>query len=71
MAELVTVLFFAEVCADLRMSQTTGKRLKRAGAFPIPEILPRLDRKDRYSSRDVEAFKAREGGGVRLVRRRA
>ena len=63
------VMFFHEVCKELRVSPTTGKRLIRAGMFPIPEP-PSLDKRPRYSSRDGEAYKARETG-LRPMRRRA
>jgi hypothetical protein len=63
------VLFLAEVCVRLRISVSTAKRLRRRGAFPIPE-LPSLDKRARFSSRDVDAWLAREGT-VRLLRRRA
>jgi len=56
----LSVLFLADVCARLRISLTTAKRLRRAKAFPIPE-LPSLDKRARFSSRDVDAFVAREG----------
>jgi hypothetical protein len=35
------------------------QKLRKAGAFPIPE-LPKLDRRHRYSRRDVIAFLERE-----------
>ena len=71
MADVTTILLFSDVCRELRISETTGKRRRRAGTFPIPEILPHLDRRPRYSSRDVEAFKARETNTFSIVRRRA
>jgi Helix-turn-helix domain len=52
------VLFDADICDELRISRTTLKRLRRARAFPIPE-LPSLDKKHRYARIDVEAFLAR------------
>lgn len=70
MADDVVPLFFAEVCALLRISTRTGKRLRRAGTFPIPE-LPKLDKRSRYSSRDVDAFNARETTFRQLGRRTA
>lgn len=66
----LTVLFLVDVCERLRISLTTAKRLRRAGAFPLPE-LPSLDRKVRYSSRDLDAFLAREGTTLRLMRKRS
>jgi hypothetical protein len=55
-----SVLFDADVCRELRISHTTLKRLRKHGAFPIPE-LPALDKRHRYSRRDVEAYLNREG----------
>lgn len=52
-----TVLFLDDVCRELRVSRTTVKRLRRHGAFPIPEM-PSLDKRPRWSSDAVEAFKA-------------
>jgi predicted site-specific integrase-resolvase len=67
-SELPAVLFDDDICRALRISLTTLKRLRRAGAFPIPE-LPSLDKRHRYSPRDLEAYLARQHGPV-LVRRR-
>ena len=70
---MADVLFLPEVCKHLRISLTTAKRLRRAGAFPIPE-LPALDKRPRFSSRDVDAYVAREGQqphpSMQLARRR-
>jgi hypothetical protein len=44
----------------------TIQRLRKHRGFPIPEILPQLDRKHRYARRDVLAYLSREN--VRLVR---
>lgn len=68
MSETASIMFFDEVCERLRVSQRTGKRLRRVGAFPIPE-LPRLDKRPRFSSRDVEAYLNREHG-LTMTRRR-
>lgn len=51
----IAVYFAEDVCARLGMSRTTLKRLRRAEAFPIPE-LPPLDRRPRWSIEEVEAF---------------
>jgi hypothetical protein len=56
---LPAVLFDEDVCGVLRISLTTLKRRRHAGAFPIPE-LPLLDKRHRYARADVEAFLARE-----------
>ena len=60
MAEALAVLLDADICRELRISLTTLKRLRRHGAFPIPE-LPPLDKRHRYARRDVDAYLAREG----------
>jgi hypothetical protein len=62
------VMFDADICAELRISLTTLKRLRRHRAFPIPE-LPSLDKRHRYAWRDVDAFLERSGP-LTLARRR-
>ena len=42
----------------LKISRSTVKRLRRNGAFPIPE-LPSLDKHPRWSGVDVQKFLAR------------
>lgn len=69
-AVLLAVLLDADICRELRISLTTLKRLRRQRAFPIPELLPALDKRHRYSRRDVDAYLARQGS-VRLVRKKA
>jgi predicted site-specific integrase-resolvase len=66
----LAVLFDEDLCAELRISRRTLKRLRRAGAFPIPE-LPSLDKRHRYARRDVEAFLSRETESLFLARKRA
>jgi hypothetical protein len=63
------VFFDPDVCAALRISLTTLKRLRRARVFPIPE-LPALDKRHRYARADIEAFVNRETMAT-LARRRA
>lgn len=65
-----TVLFLEDVCRELRVSRSTVERLRRHRAFPIPEM-PSLDKRPRWSSDAVEAFKAeqREHGNT-VTRRR-
>jgi hypothetical protein len=58
-SELPAVLYDADLCALLEISLRTLKRHRRLNIFPISE-LPRLDRRHRYSRRDVEAFLNRE-----------
>ena len=49
--------------------------MQRLGIWPIPEILPRLDRRRRYAKRDVEAYLNREPVGrmtvVKMMKKRA
>lgn len=49
------VYFLEDVCRELRCSRSTVKRLRRFGAFPIPE-LPSIDKRPRWSADAVEAF---------------
>lgn len=51
------VYFSEDVCERLQISRSTLKRLRRVGAFPIPE-LKSLDRRPRWAIADVEAFLA-------------
>lgn len=53
---LPTVCFVEDVCNVLRISRRTFERLLRHGAFPVPEILPRLDRRHRWSGAELQAF---------------
>jgi hypothetical protein len=53
--EIPAVCFIRDVCRALRMSRTTLKRLRRHGAFPIPE-LPALDKHPRWSGAEVQKF---------------
>jgi predicted DNA-binding transcriptional regulator AlpA len=63
------VLFIKEVCAELRVSRRTVDRLRRHGAFPIPEM-PSLDKRPRWSRAAVESFKASEREHGNTVTRR-
>jgi hypothetical protein len=49
------VLFIEDICARLRVSRNTVLRLRRHGAFPIPE-LPALDKRPRWSRQAVERY---------------
>lgn len=63
-----SLIYFAEdVCHALGISRSTLKRLRRHGAFPIPE-LPALDKRPRWSRAAVERFVA-EGHPVKATRR--
>lgn len=49
------VLFLEDVCRVLKVSRRTVERLRRHGAFPVPE-LPALDKRPRFSRAAVEAY---------------
>lgn len=66
--EKVSVLFDADICKELRISVRTLNRLRRGGAFPIPE-LSSLDKRHRYSRLDVNAYLAREKMNPPLLQR--
>ncbi len=51
------VLFIDDVARELRMSRRSIERLRRHGAFPIP-TMPSLDKRARWSSDAVDAFKS-------------
>ena len=53
------MLFIDDVCRELNVSRRTVERLRRHGAFPIPEM-PSLDKRPRWLRAKVEAFKASE-----------
>ncbi len=68
---LPTILYDRDVCVLLDISLTTLKKLRRQHVFPIPE-LPKLDKRHRYSRRDVERYLDGETrGSLSLARRRA
>jgi hypothetical protein len=54
------VLFLDDLCARLRVSRRVVERLRRHGAFPIPE-LPALDKRPRWSRQAVERYLAGSG----------
>ena len=66
---LPLILYDADLCALLDINDRTLQRLRKHGVFQIPE-LPKLDRRHRYSRRDVEAYLNRESG-LTMTRRRA
>lgn len=53
------VLFIEDLVRELRTSRRTIQRLRRYGAFPIPE-LPSLDKRPRWSRAAVDTFLAEE-----------
>ncbi len=66
---LPLILYDADLCGVLGVSRTTLRKLRRHGAFPIPE-LPALDKRKRYGRPDVERYINRENLAT-LSRRRA
>ena len=65
-----TVLFIEDVAKELRISRRSIERLRRHGAFPIAPM-PSLDKRARWSSEAVEAFKAeRDEHAATVMRRR-
>jgi hypothetical protein len=68
-ADIPAVCFDDDICRVTRLALRTLQKLRKARVWPIPE-LPRLDKRHRYSRRDVIAFLAREEA-VRLVRKRS
>jgi hypothetical protein len=58
--EIPPVCFDEDFCRIFDTSLRTVQKSRKAGTFPIPELLPRLDKRHRYSRRDVIAFLERE-----------
>jgi hypothetical protein len=57
------VCFASDLCRILSMSGRQLRRLRRARAFPIPE-LPALDRRPRWSGLEVRKFIEGQSGPV-------
>lgn len=55
MSDIPTVCFVTDLVRILRTSRDTIDRMRRAGAFPIPE-LDRIDRRPRWSGARVREF---------------
>lgn len=53
--EIPDVCFMEDVARALRTSLRTIKRMRRFDSLPIPE-LPAIDRRPRWSGRDVREF---------------
>lgn len=66
--EIPLVCFIDDLCRVLRVSRTTVEKLRRHQVFPIPELLPALDKRPRWSRDAVQAFLA---SGRRLSLRRS
>ena len=63
------VLFIHDVARILRTSRSTIERRRRAGSFPIPELLS-IDERPRWSRLAVERYLASTSGGMRARRGR-
>lgn len=59
LGQVPDVCFIEDVCRALKISRSTVERLRRHGAFPIPEMLA-LDARPRWSGTKVRAFRERE-----------
>jgi hypothetical protein len=44
-----------ETCEILRMSRRNADRLRKLGAFPVPEMQPPFDDRPRFSGEDILA----------------
>ena len=64
-----TVLFIDDVARELRISRREIQRQRRHGVFPIP-TMPKLDKRPRWSSDAVEAFKAKRDEHAQTLRER-
>lgn len=68
MSDIPAVCFIDDIVRLLRMSDSTVRRLRRYGAFPIPE-LPSLDKRPRWSGEAVRRFIETGETGRRLLKR--
>lgn len=66
--EIPAVCFMEDVARALRTSVRTIKRMRRFGSLPIPE-LPTIDRRPRWSGKDVRAFVDNDQSMGRRLRR--
>lgn len=66
---LPLVLFDDDLVRLLETSARTLKRWRRLKQFPIPELLPQLDRRHRYARADVLAFITRASAPISARRR--
>jgi hypothetical protein len=66
------ILTFGEVCQVLRISERVGHKARQDGAFPVPELQPRIGRRPRYYRDDVlTALRLRSGQSTIAERRKA
>jgi hypothetical protein len=70
--EIKLISFDEDLDVLLDVKPRTRRLMQKLGTWPIPKILPRLDRRRRYAKRDVEAYLNREPAGrLAVVRKRA
>lgn len=50
------ILFIPDLARTFRTSRSTIERRLRDGDLPVPELLPRIDKRPRWSRRAVEAY---------------
>lgn len=67
-ALIPAVCTIPEVCRLLKISRAQFFALRQQGTFPIPEILPRLDRRPRFSGDAIRRYLAGEMKPARLRR---
>ena len=65
--EIPPVCFDDDLCRILDLKQRTLQKRRAQHIFPIPELLPRLDKRRRYGRADVIRFLEREDGGPVMV----
>ena len=58
------ILFIDDMARLLRTSRSTIERRLRDGSFPIPELLPRIDKRPRWSRRAVNAYLSSNAAGL-------
>ena len=61
--DIPAVCFDADLCRILDLKRRTLQKRRAQHIFPIPELLPRLDKRRRYGRADVIRFLEREDGG--------
>jgi hypothetical protein len=68
--EIPLVCFDPDILRLLDLTPRQLQRLRKHHVFPIPELLPPLDRRHRYARRDVLAYVNREQTGRMAVVRK-
>lgn len=65
-APIPMVCTIDDVCRILQLSESQFFNLRRQGRFPIPELLPKIDKRPRFRGVDVRRFV--NGGDMRKRR---